>query len=101
MAERHESEGKRSEPWGALGALDSPSRWDPSLGFADSGLLGRLAEEMYGELAFARAASSHPRSTLAREITGTFSPSTDSRPAGEAPPSNARAGSEYFGEGRA
>jgi len=34
--------------------------WDPSHDCSDWGLLSRLAEEMYGELAFARAAHSLP-----------------------------------------
>ena len=78
MAEQHESEGRRSRGWGAPGALESPSHRDPSFGFADLDLLGRLAEEMYGELAFARAASAHPRSTVARGDTRTSPPSSDS-----------------------
>ncbi|HME72787.1 MAG TPA: hypothetical protein VKM54_23405 [Myxococcota bacterium] len=81
MAEQHESERKVSSGWGALGALEPSSCRDPSLGFADSGLLGRLAEEMYGELAFARAAS---RSSLARGTTRTFSPLSDLGTAKEA-----------------
>lgn len=90
MAEQYESAGKRFGGGGAPGAPEPASRRDPFLGFADAGLLARLAEEMYGELAFARAASSHPRSTLARETTRP--PSSDSRPAGKTPPT--RAGSE-------
>jgi len=92
MAEQFESEGKRCGGRGAPGAPESASRCGPSLGFADSSLLARLAEEMYGELAFARAACSHPRSTLARETTRAFSPSTDSQPAGKTQPT--RAGTE-------
>jgi len=91
MAEQYESAGKRSGG-GGPGTPEPASRRDPSLGFADAGLLARLAEEMYGELAFAHAASSHPRSSLARETTRPFSPSSDSRPAGKTPPT--RAGSE-------
>jgi hypothetical protein len=78
MDEHHGSESERFTGWGgALGALEAPSNSDPSLGFADPGLLARLAEEMYGELAFARAANSHPRSTLARGATRAYSPVGD------------------------
>lgn len=75
MAGQYESEGRRARGLGAPGALERPSHRDPSSFFADLGLLGRLAEEMYGELAFSRAVSAHPRSTLARGDTRTSPPS--------------------------
>ena len=48
-------------------------RGDSSFGVADSGLLSRLAEEMYGELAFARAATSHPRAGGTPQRSGPLS----------------------------
>lgn len=73
MAEPHESKGSGSSGWEVLGALEPPLGWDPSCDSADVGLLARLAEEMYGELAFARAASSHAASTSSRETRGNLS----------------------------
>jgi hypothetical protein len=52
------SERKLSNP-SSFASPDSPWCGQASFGLADSGLLGRLAEEMYGELAFHHAASSH------------------------------------------
>jgi len=69
MPEQYENGGKLP------GVLGPPSRQDPCIGLPDPGLLGRLAEEMYGELAFARAANAHPRST--RESLGRLPPSSD------------------------
>ena len=77
MAIPHERKGNGRSGWEVLGTPEPALGWDPSTGSADVGLLGRLGEEMYGELAFARAVSSHPRSTLARGTTGPFSPSSD------------------------
>lgn len=96
MRDHNEREGKSLGGVGALGPLRPASRWDPSLGFADSGLLGRLAEEMYGEFAFARAASAHPRSTQTRATTRTFSlPSASEK---TPPKKKSRATSECFKE---
>jgi len=50
-----------SEHSGRGEAARSLPLWDPSFGEAELGLLGRLAEEMYGELAFACAARSASR----------------------------------------